>query len=276
MILIIRNIMVVALLISPTVTFAHTACPNLLVSNELDEPQHRVLSFRNVEVFRRNNGVGLQQKGNIEFERWIELSNPSDEIENFIGLTKEGRLYHLLQWRKSRQIARLLNGDQKFNDFYIYGKQIVVAVDMENTVHLYSPSKWLLSPVKETIKRGTKIWLATSATVTGVLALWFPEFFDLGPVVSSVKIPMAAAFVSVASAVNTFFVMVYRYDRLNTFPNGFVRTDLRLANVAGLKSELDRLQPEGLEAMMSASHFLPPNEDEIAPPLHEQAVEPIR
>ena len=178
--------------------------------------EQRPLNFRNVEVFRRNNTVGLQQKGELNFEKWFEVGPESKEVVGFIGLTKDGRVYHVLQW-KTRRIAYLLSGVRTIKDIYLDNKERLIVVDQKNQVWLYSPSKWLSSPVKSIVAKGVAMTTAGSAAIWGTLAIFFPDLIQSSPLVPT--------FLSISIGFQTFFTMLTRYEYLNNQPDGFVSLD---------------------------------------------------
>lgn len=196
--------------------------------------EQRPLSFRNVEVFRRNNTVGLQQKGELIFEKWFEVGPESKEVVGFIGLTKEGRVYHLLQW-KNRRIAYLLSGVRTIKDIFLDNEERLIAVDQNNQVWLYSPSKWLSSPLRFITQKGMAITVAGSAALWGTLAIFFPELIQSSPLVP--------AFLSVSIGFQTFFTMLARYEHLNNQPDGFISLD------SDTKVEAQTWQPPDLSLL---------------------------
>lgn len=212
------------------------------------------LLFRNVEVFRRNNNIGLQQVGDIRFKEWFEVGPFVDGVSNFIGLTDEGSIYHLVQWQ-NRRVARLLSGEKKFQSIHFQNNSELKARDESGQLLTYSAIKWLTSPVKSIVKEGLTITAIGSATAVATLAYFFPDVMAMGFDTAFFKIPIMPVFLSGSIAFQTFFVMLFRYERLNTFPDGFT----------------DHAADEN-----TANHWIAPDVESLPPPMPEAAIEDQR
>lgn len=223
--------------------------------------EKRPLSFRNVEVFRRNNNIGQQQVGDIHFTQWFEVGSADEHVSSFIGMTSEGHVYHLIQW-KDRRVARLLSGERQFKEILMRDGYTLAGLDTQDNLLFYSPSKWLLSPLKSTVKQGLAYTAVGSGAAAAVLAFFFPDLMSMGFDLGFVTAPIAPLFITSSIGFQTFFVMLMRYERLNTFPDGFV--DLVSFN------NKEKLR-EGL-----ASHWNPPPLDSLAPRGPEAATEDHR
>lgn len=244
----------------------------------LERAQDRPLNFKNVEVYRRNNGVGLQQVGDLQFEKWIELPISRPGAENFIGLTRDRRIYHLVHWR-GRSIARLLNGPggerEKIREIFLYRDQILVAVTSESEIKIYSPMKWLKSPMRSVFLKGTGFWGASTAVGIGALYLFAPDLRVMG-MSDEFLLPVSASFIGAVNVMNSFFFMLFHYEHENTFPDGFVPSTIRFTDVVKLERDLANLTPEQVNSLLTAEHFYPPAEEDLFPPLPELAREDIR
>lgn len=250
-------------------------CMDLFSLTLVENSQERPLTFKKVEVLRRNNHVGLQQVGDIQFEKWIEVGPFAEGVYNQIGLTKEGKLYHLVNW-KSRKIARLLSGDQFFKSLFLFKNKFIIAVDFSGEVFVFSPSKWLLSPLKDSLRRGIAIWTGTSLAVTALVGLVFPDMVGAGSQSFS-NLSMTAGFVATITAMNTFFIMVQRYDRLNTFPNGFIPLGFKFTQgVESLQKQLLEISEQKIEQLSVETYLKTPDLDSLDPQMPEAATEDIR
>jgi len=245
------------------------SCRDLLAQPQVvsvEATQVRPLVFTNTDVFRRNNDIGLQQVGEIRLEKWIEIDfNPEHDYYNFIGLTQEGAIYQAIDWHGQRRIARQLSGEQFYKDLYVINDQIIAAVAQGGEVYLYSPYLWKKSPRSQLIKRGAALWAGISSLTTVGLYMFNP---DIAPVLS-----VAA---SVAAAMQVGFVMLFRYDRENTFPDGFVKTDLVISSPEVAEGILSNLTPEQLRRFLLWDDLAVPERNSLFPQLPEEATEDIR
>lgn len=244
----------------------------------LERAQDRPLNFKNVEVYRRNNGVGLQQVGDLRFEKWIELPISRPGADNFIGLTRDWSIYHLVHWQ-GRSIARLLNGPsgerEEIREIFLFQDEILVAVTSESKVKIYSPLKWLKSPMKSVFQKGAVFWGASTAVGIGALYLLAPDLRAMG-MSDELLLPMSASFIGAANFMNSFFFMLFHYEHYNTFPDGFVGSSIRFTDVTKLEKELANLTPEQVKSLLTAEHFYPPAEEDLFPSMPELAREDIR
>ena len=246
-----------------------------LFSHKLELPQDRKLTFNNVQVYRRNNNVGLQQVGVIEFQKWIEVGPFAENVYNHVGLTAEGRLYHLVQW-KNQRVARLLGGRREFKNFFFLNNEVLAAVDAQNAVFLYAPAKWITSPLKSTLKTGTLITGGFSAALTAAISYFAPEMMTIGFQVGETMVPTAGFAIASVVGMNTFFVMLQRYERLNTFPDGFVKTTLVFKDPETLKNDLLGIDQKALREFFARQALQPPERHQLDPEMPEMATEDIR
>lgn len=251
-------------------------CLDFFTTNVLEKTQDRKMTFAGAEVYRRNNQLGIQQVGKVEFEKWIEVGPyaTEDTIYNFIGITKAGRLYHAIRWKGVRSVAWLMSGQREINRIFMLKNEVLVAVDKDSQVLIYSPSKWLTSPLKQNLKRGVAVWAAVTTAVSAVFTAIFPESLSMGFSDSSFIVPVLG--ISSVTAMNTAFVMLNRYERLNTFPDGFIETGIKYTNDQQLQSDLlTRYSQVDLQQFFASQHFLPPDLSTLDPALPEVATEPI-
>jgi hypothetical protein len=244
-------------------------CKNLFYFDNIEAPQARSLLFKRLEVFRRNNSLGMQQQGEVTFSRWIEIPPFQENIFNYIALTPEGRLYHVVDG-VDRQMARLLSGPLQIEQFYIYKKSVLVAVDSNQRLLFFNPQKWMNKPLKGLLQKGFLAWASITSLATVSLYQFLPD--SLGT--SSIVLMSGAA--GVASAINTFLVMLARYDRLNTYPDGFVDSGLQFTWTGEMNRQLESRPQSDWENYAASEHFLPPNIATLPPVLHESLSEAIR
>lgn len=227
--------------------------------------QVRPLVFADTDVFRRNNDIGLQQVGELRLEKWIEIDfDPNNDYYNFVGLNAEGRIYQAIDWHGQRRIARQLSGEKLYNDLFIINNKILGAVTKEGQVHLYSPRRWRKSPKNRLIGRGLFLWSGVSALTTAGLFSWNPE---IAPVLS------AAA--SVATAMQVGFIMLFHYDRQNTFPDGFIKTELFVPEGKSIRSILSQMTPEVLNHFLLEEDLKVPDRSVLFPRLTNESTEDI-
>lgn len=240
----------------PLSTFA-TDCDELL-SASFSLPETSSLDFHGVEVYRRNNGISPQQYGDLQFAQWLVLGE-SDALLNILGLTPDGRLFHLIQFKKEeRRIARLLNGKRKFKTFLLSHQRILLAQDERGKTYVYSPSLWSKSPGPDIIKKGGLVWMGSTAALTAALHLaWGLDDFP------------TAAFVASVNAFHISFAALQFFETANTYPDGFVP-------VANGREYIKPAGPKELTAYSVEADFMPPDIGALAPLLPEAAREEIR
>lgn len=196
-------------------------CLSLSAQINAVELCERTLTFKNVEVFRRNNNLGQQQIGDINLEKWFEIGPLVEGLSNYIGLTKEGKVYHLVQW-KDRKIARLLSGKRQIKEISLSEEGLLKAIDDKNERLVYSAAKWNYSPARMLLKKVVTMTSAVTASSTAVLALIFPEVMDMGLHISELTLPFIPVLIASATAMETAFFQVNRFDQMNTYTDGFV------------------------------------------------------
>ena len=236
-----RFLLLAYLIISSIKSFATANCGQALA-------EARPLNFRQVEIYRRNNNVGQQQVGDLHFKTWFEVGPFTEGVSNFIGMTEDGHIYHLISWQ-DRKIARLLSGQRVFKSIYLRDGHLLTATDQNDNLLFYSPSTWLTSPLKSLMQKGLTYTVAGSATAVAVLSFLFPDLMSM---------QLAPVITTSAVAFSTFFAMVQRYDRLNTFPDGFI--------------EGHEVNPRDL----ALTSWAPPEENSLAPRTPAEATEDHR
>lgn len=238
----------------------------LPVELTLELTQVRPLVFADTDVFRRNNDIGLQQVGELRLEKWIEIDfDPKKDYYNFVGLNSEGRIYQAIDWHGQRRIARQLSGEKLYDDLFIINNKILGAVTKEGQVHLYSPYRWRKSPKNRLTGRGLVLWSGVSALTTAALFSWNSE---IAPVLS-----VAA---SAATAMQVGFIMLFHYDRKNTFPDGFIKTKLSIPEGKSIKSILSQLTPDVLNHFLLEDDLNVPDRSVLFPRLTNESTEDIR
>ncbi|MCB0362896.1 MAG: hypothetical protein KDD35_09240 [Bdellovibrionales bacterium] len=261
-------------------TLSFGDCVEELIPLELQSTVHSPFSIKGVEVFRRNNSVGLQQLGTLTLKQWIRIENPlSDKLSQYIGLTKEGSVYHLVNWQ-DRHIARLLSGEKKFTDLVWAKPNSLIAIDSHGYLHFYSGAKWLFSPLKKLIRKGFINWTLVTSTLS--LSLHYILQTSLGPGVDipSLSLPMIGVLVYPASTMLTGFGIIRKFEHQNTFPDGFVPLNLKYTDKDSLRSALvmnrERIQGSPLsENPYQENHFDPSTWKALPPPLPQEATQDI-
>lgn len=265
-----RGFILFALVVfSSPASWAVFRCQEIFRFVNIEAPQERTLLFKRLEVFRRNNNIGPQQQGEQMFDRWIEIPPFQENIFNYIALTPEGRLYHVVDGM-DRQIARLLSGPLQIKQFYIYKKSILVAVDSDQRVLFFDPKRWMKSPLGGLTQKGFMVWAGITTTVTLAMYQFLPE------ALSSQSLMLLSGVTGVAAGINTFLVMLARYDRLNTYPNGFVDSGLRFAWTGLLNQQLEFRTPEDWIRFATKDHFVPPDARQLPPQLNPELSEALR
>lgn len=209
--------------------------------------EKRPIEFKNVEVFRRNNNVGQQQVGDLTFEQWFSVGPFAENVENFIGLTKDGHIYHLVKWN-NRTVARLLSGHRIFKEIYLRDGRILSAENEKKQILFYSPSAWLTSPKKAVLKHGFLSAVGSAAAISAI-SFVYPDFLTMD---------YAQLVAGSGIGLQTFLLMLVRYDYLNTFPDGFVET------------------PHLIGRDLALTDWTPPQQDELTPPVPAYATEDVR
>lgn len=238
----------------------------------IERSQVRPLTFSKVEVHRRNNNIGVQQYGDMRLEKWFELAPYSEEAYNFVGLTPEGRVYQVVDWHGQRRIARLLSGEKQFEDIYLIDGKALAATDRAGQVYLYSPKRWAQSPRGEAIKMGAMIWSGVTFITTAGIYLLVPDAINW----NIYSVPLPATFVGVVSALQTGFVMLNRFDHKNTYPDGFLKTDLNISSSVDLESAFSMLSVDVVKHLVERTDFALPERSALPPTQPEETTEGIR
>lgn len=231
------------------------ACVEALSDHGLKQiatAQNTMLTFKDVEVFRRNNGIGLQQVGEIQFEKWIEVGSEEEfnnGIHSYIGLTKEAKVYHLIQW-KNRKIARLLSGVKSIKDIYLSNKETLIAVDQNDHMLMYLHSLWLRSPAASAKALWLKTTLIGSAAAVTALSLLFPELMNMGYDTGLFTVPIPPVFLSTSIALQSFFMALIHYEYLNNNPDGFTDAYFELYDEKQMKTDWSAPPPSSLPPPM--------------------------
>jgi hypothetical protein len=249
---------------------APLSCENLFSTESLVYLNENPITFSQVEVFRRNNDIGIQQKGEMHFEQWSELTFEylnteldHEEVANIIGRTPDGRIYHLIKYQQ-RTLARLLSGDMRFTHFELSNKGRLVAWNDQGQSWAYSPELWSLSPKKTVLKTWAKLWgLTTAPLVLGKIILIEDFNFQTEILGMSLSLPLIEIFMASVVAMSSGFAMLSKYEHLNTYPNGFIPLPEPLMHGAWVQSILSTENPNGLE------HFAVPELSELAPTLEQ-------
>lgn len=266
------------LFLNPIHSYANVQCSSFLDEEYVLYEHINEDSYGKTEIFRRNNNIGPQQYGTITFQRWFELTFEFNELDilnepptSIVGLTKEGRLYHVVKF-KERTIARLLSGEHVFTSFQVSNKGRIMAWDQKGHSHFYSAPLWNTSPLKALKKHWFKMWGFTSVAAAVASNVFmgpipFPvEFFGF-----VFNFPMAELIYSGAAGMTSGFSMLSRYEQLNTYPNGFIPV--------GYESEkdlwiLDKDLKEYLEGNLK--DFDPPELEQLDPKLAPELTEAIQ
>lgn len=243
------------------------------IAVEPEYSQVRPLVFSSTEVFRRNNNIGIQQLGELRLEKWIELKPYSDKAYNFIGLTKSGRIYQVVDWNGQRSVARLLSGDKVFEDVFLLNQKKLGAIDYEGRVHFYSPIIWARSPLKSILKRGALLW--SGVTLIGSVSLHQMTGELWSKAESNLLMLAPTVFVGLISGLQTALVMTSRYDHLNTHPDGFFSTQIQVTGFADLNRVLRAMDSHEVINKISGYDFDLPNLQSLNPKLAEDWSEPI-
>lgn len=257
-------------------SFAENFCGSYLESESILFEHFFPISFENVEVFRRNNDIGLQQIGKLKFKQWSELTfEYSDDVDNavtsLVGLTESGRIYHLIKF-KDRTLARLLSGENNFKDFQVSNKGRVIAWDNDDKNFIYSSALWMESPKKSILKRWLALWGFSTAIVVSAKAVLMGDlYFPIEVFSFDINLPLVELLLSGTAGMSSGLAMLSRYDHLNTYPNGFLPFKEPLSRSNWLEN-LD------LKTLVAENHydFAPPEPDLLSPKIPANLGEGIR
>lgn len=247
------------------------SCENLFSGENVLYSNLNPLIFSQVEVFRRNNDIGLQQQGELKLVQWSELtfeygphSDRDFEVANIIGLTEEGQLFQLIKF-KDRTIARLLSGNLFIEDFQLSNKGRLLAWSQEAESLVYKPELWNKSPRKKVLQTWLKYWGVTTIAVVAGKLMFLPDLnFTMDLWNYTLPLPMFEFFISSVVGLSSGFAMLSRYEHHNTYPNGFVALKESQKPFQWLSdSSLLKLSADNLD------HFAKPDLDQLAPALHE-------
>lgn len=269
-----RNIsFLIMLIFTASTTHANEQCLSLfttstqVVSFELN--QIRPLVFTNTEVLRRNNDIGQQQVGELRLEKWFELPPYNQGFYNFVGLTSDGKVFHIVDWEGRRRIARLLSGPREFSQLVLVNSEILLALDAKGQVFMYSADLWRKSPKNKIIKQALQIQGGLFATLTSIFYLVAPQSFDVQ------FLPLIIGTTVVMSSMQAGFWALFKYERLNTAPDGFQQLPLQAETLADLDLHAGDILQASKSAISLATDMQPIPETSIPAPLIE-ATEDIR
>lgn len=224
--------------------------------------------FQGVEVFRRNNDIGIQQLGELKLTQWVETHFINNKIQSLVGLSQEGRVFQVVHYGPQRTIARLLSGQQSFKEIYMSEKGQLFAVKSDGSVHAYLSNKWAQSPLRKIIKDAGKLWLATSLSLVA-LTKSFTESSEMIVLVESTLANFTALdlTISAATLLSVTLNMSNRFQSLNTLPDGFTKTSFTKANLNEKAAQWS--------ANERPTDFVPPDADKLPGKIHEAGTEPI-
>lgn len=218
----------------------------------------------------------MQQIDQLKFVSWFELSfeypgTNVDEVTNIVGLTELGSVFHLIKF-KERTIARKLNGLQSFTQIQVTNQGKVVAWNAKGESFIYSASLWTESPRTNIIKRWLQLWGITSAaTISAKLVLIENLYFPAEILGFTFNLPLFEMFMTSTIGLSSGLAMLSRYDHLNTYPNGFVKTDQQISTL-DTDGFLRQLQSE----FSSLADFSAPFLEYLKPKLDAKFGEDIR
>lgn len=215
------------------------SCEKLFLKPTMHQSVDRIMTFRRVELSRRNNAIGPQQLGDINIQKWRELDFNQSSVEVFIGLDKQGKMFHLVK-TQGRTIGRLLGGQQRFQDFFVTEDGKLFAIDFDGQVHAFKSKNWFNK--KNYILTGVGEWALTSAVVMGGLKLLWPEYntVSVGAGMQS-YVPMIDVSLLTSLGLAKFFGILNRYYYANTFPDGFEKLNIKFSTPQELEIELAQL-----------------------------------
>lgn len=216
-------------ILNPLLAHAEALCFSYLQEEYPLYENLNPISFAQSEIFRKNNNIGPQQNGILKFEKWSEMTfeyfevNPKTEPPaSIIGLTEEGRLYHLVKFR-DRTIARLLSGTHFFKDFQLTNKGRIMAWDHNGQSYFYSAPLWNVSTNKQILKRWLKLWGLTSAGAVALTTALFPEIpLPVEVLGLNFNFPMVELMFTGVSGLSSGLAMASRYEHFNTYTDGFI------------------------------------------------------
>ncbi|MEO0337538.1 MAG: hypothetical protein AAF202_14175 [Pseudomonadota bacterium] len=123
----------------------------LLASASLPEFQLRMeheYTVPDAQIFKPYIGIGPDELVDLDFKMWIPIdgeSRPADQelVDNAIGLTVEGQVYHTVQIGLNNY-ARLLSGKRCVEDIQLLNSdpQLLLAKDCSGRVLVYDSSLW--------------------------------------------------------------------------------------------------------------------------------------
>lgn len=249
---------------APFTASASISCYDLLqVSQQrtLLSPDEAYIYFSDVDIFRRNNDVGLQQNGTLGFVKWFKL-DADVENQSYIGLTEDGVLYHLVPFSSERPMARRLSGQKQIADFWLTQEtQELVVVDQQGRSFVYRSHIWSRSPLRALLRRAGASWLAMTAVTIALLKSQFsPD--DVTLLQNLLTVQGYEPVVPIAWLMTFLFPMLRYYESSNTFPEGLARIrwqpgePLNEALLATTRLEGEPLfPPEFFEDVPSTSHI---------------------
>lgn len=269
-----QNLVFALLLVSGSVQ-AQFQCLDFFRMDVYESSQVRPVTFKEVEVYRRNNRLGPQQMGTLVLEKWIEIGPYQEGIYNYVGLTRDGKLYHLIEWPQ-RRIARLLGGERPFADLFLVRNEVLGAIDRDGQVFLYSPARWQNSRMTDLITRAGAIWGSLTISLTAAVSLISPEALNMYLHLGDVPLPLLPAFVATTGFLSTGFAALGRYEHINTFPDGMVLSRFQAVTVYDLQRQLLAMTPDDIMPYESFTHLQPPSFQGLDPRLAPELTEDIR
>ncbi len=252
---------------------AGLSCHELVQSAEIQTSvewsQHRPLVFTNTEVHRRNNNMGQQQVGELRLDSWFELPPYDSGFYNFVGITKGGQIYHVIDWEGHRRIARLLSGTRLYVELYLLNGQLLVAQDQNGDLFVYSPEVWRKSPLKKIVKQAMAFNSLLFISATSI-------FYSMAPsAVEELLFPIVASVIGVSTSLQTSFWALFKYERLNTYPDGFIKTAWNRNDSIDAEVAVRQIDERFVEGLSLSRDMLPPDLINLPPPV-EAATESIR
>lgn len=177
------------------------------------------LPFQEVEMISRNPSVGLYRGADVTLRPWIEISEKA-----FIGVDQRGQVLNVLQL-KTRTVAFLLSGEQKFKEVFFLPPGDLLAIDQNGEIFQFNRPFWEQSPVQDIVFKalrnsGVAICSVGLALTTYSLA-WGDSLFA-PEILGSLGLGSISAIMIEAFRAST------RFEYQNEKTNGFVSTGLKL------------------------------------------------
>lgn len=228
------------------------------IEAELYQNTNRI-THQGVEFFNRNNDIGPQRRGELKFETWTEISykdTTQGPEYSVVGLTEKGSLYHVMAVG-GRKLARKLSGVHKIVGFRMSDQGRLLAWNENGQSLLFSETYWLTPVSRQILGRFMKLWGGTAiGAVTALQALkmvlWEPNMsFDI-PIemlLFQTKLPIPEALMVFASGLSSAFSQLYRFEFLNTNPDGFQKVNVSPTGSAWLSLNLEPLNQKDFQTL---------------------------